>query len=289
MTANQQQSEAWNGPESAHYVDQADRYDRQLAPVTDALLERAGLEPWHQVLDVGSGSGVTTLAAAQVAARVVGVDISEPLTRVARERARGVGNVGFLVADAQTHRFEAAAFDVVISQFGLMFFDEPATAFANLRHALADGGRIVFTAWRCLGDNEWLAPVARAVAQHAEVPDLGGLANGGGMFAMRDDREIADLLGSTGFADIDVAPISPTLLVGGGGSVAESAAFLFGMGIVRGLVSRLDHDQRALATERIGAELEQRYEPGAGVKLGAGVWLVRARAAASAKSPDHDR
>lgn len=67
MIPNQQQSEAWNGAESMHYVDHADRYDRQLAPVTEALVARAGIEPGHRVLDVGSGSGATTLEAAKVA------------------------------------------------------------------------------------------------------------------------------------------------------------------------------------------------------------------------------
>ena len=206
--------------------------------------------------------------------------IPEPLTCVARERARGVGNVELLVADAQTHRFEAGAFDVIISQFGLMFFDQPEVAFTNLRHALSEDGRIVFSTWRCLAVNEWLAPVVRAVAEHAEVPDLGGLANGGGMFAMKDDQEIANLLEGTGFTDVAVERISPSLLVGGGGTVAECAAFLLGMGIVRGLLTRLDDDQRTLAAARIRAELEERHDVGTGVRLGAGVWLVRARTAA---------
>lgn len=274
---NQQQSAAWNGPESVHYVDHADRYDRQLTPVTDALLRGASLTGTDRVLDVGSGSGVTTIAAAQVAAHVTGVDISEPLTRVARERARDLGNVEFLVADAQTHPFEPGSFDVVLSQFGLMFFDAPETAFTNLHGALTDGGRIVFTTWRRLGDNEWLAPVAAAVAEFADVPDLGGLANGGGMFAMRDDREITDLLLGTGFTDITAEPVSPSLLIAGGGTVDASFDFLLGMGIVRGLLSRLDDEQRAHAGERIRADLEQRHD-GDGVRLGAGCWLVSARA-----------
>jgi SAM-dependent methyltransferase len=278
---NERQSEAWNGPESAHYIDQADRYDRQLAPVTDALLARAAMLGRHRVLDVGCGSGAMALAAARVAATVVGVDISEPLTRVARERAHGVDNVEFVVADAQTHPFEAASFDVVISQFGLMFFDEPATAFTNLRSALADDGRLVFSTWRSLADNEWLAPVTRAVAEFADVPDLGGLANGGGMFAMKDDREVAELLETTGFTDVVVEPISPSILLGGGGDAAESADFLLGTGIARGLLSRLDDDQRSRASERIRAQLAEHDEAGIGVRLGAGVWLVHARAASA--------
>jgi SAM-dependent methyltransferase len=229
------------------------------------------------VLDVGSGSGVTTFAAARVASHVLGVDISEPLTRVAHDRARGAAsNTEFIVADAQTHQFDVAAFDVVISQFGLMFFDDPVAAFANLRQAISDDGRIVFTTWRCLGDNEWLAPVVRAVAEHAEVPDLGGLANGGGMFALKDDVEITALLQATGFTDVVVEPISPALLLGGGGSLEECLTFLLGTGIVRGLLSRLDDRQREDAIGTVRAELERRHEADVGVRMAAGVWLVTA-------------
>jgi ubiquinone/menaquinone biosynthesis C-methylase UbiE len=278
VVPNQQQSEAWNGAESMHYVDHADRYDRQLAPVTDALIARAGIEPDHVVLDVGSGSGVTTFEAARVASHVVGVDISEPLTRVAHDRARSTaGSTEFIVADAQTHQFDVGAFDVVISQFGLMFFDDPVAAFANLRRAISVDGRIVFTTWRCLGDNEWLSPVVRAVAEHAEVPDLGGLANGGGMFALKNDVEITALLEATGFADIVVESISPDLLVGGGGSLEECTAFLLGTGIVRGLLSRLDDRQRKIAIGTVSAELERRHEANVGVRLASGVWLVMAQ------------
>jgi len=83
MNANQQQSDAWNGAEAVHYVDQSDRYDRQLAPFADALFARVQLEPHHSVLDVGCGCGVTTLIAARGARTALGVDISSPLLEVA--------------------------------------------------------------------------------------------------------------------------------------------------------------------------------------------------------------
>jgi ubiquinone/menaquinone biosynthesis C-methylase UbiE len=278
VNPNQQQSEAWNGPESVHYVEHADRYDRQLMPITDAIIERSALGPTDIVLDVGCGSGVTTFEAARRARRVVGVDISEPLVgvAVARSRDRAIDNAEFLVADAQTHDFDDARFDVVLSQFGLMFFDEPVRAFSNLRCALDDDGRIVFATWRRLDDNEWLAPVVRAVAEHADVPDLGGLANGAGMFALKDRSEIAELLTAARFTDVSVEALSPTLLVGGGGGVDECAAFLLGTGIVRGLLSRLDDIQMGAAIEMIRAELGRRHTTGDGVRLGAGAWLVSA-------------
>ena len=279
MRPNRQQSEAWNGPESAHYVDHADRYDRQLAPVTEALLELAAVQPAHAVLDVACGSGATALAAARQGRRVLGVDISEPLLTVAAQRAQlaGLDNVEFTVADVQTHDFGDGGFDVAVSQFGLMFFDDPVAAFSNLRRVLAADGRIVFVTWQGLGANEWLAPVVRAVGRYADVPDLGGLANGGGMFALKDDTEIAELLAGSGFGEIAIEPIAPTVTIAGGGGVGESVDFLLGMGIVRGLLSRLDGPQRRSAVEDVRGELEERHQADVGVRLGAGVWLVSAR------------
>ena len=277
MQPNQEQSDAWNGAESVHYVDQADRYDRQLAPVTDALLARAGLRADDDVLDVGCGCGAMTLTAAHHARRAVGVDISDPLVEVAAGRAgqAGLANAEFVVADAQTYEF-VGEFDVVVSQFGLMFFDDPVGAFVNLRRALRADGRLVFATWQRLDLNEWLAPVTRAVGQHADVPDLGGLARGGGMFALRDDVEIEGLLDAAGFADVEIEVLAPTLVVGGGGDVDEGAEFLLGMGIVRGLLGRLDAAQRAAAICSVREELEACHEDGIGIRLGSGVWMVSA-------------
>lgn len=279
MCPNERQLEAWNAGESVHYVHNADRYDRQLAAVTEALIERARIEPTHTVLDVGCGCGVTTLAVAAKARRVLGVDISNPLVDVAiaRARAAAVDNAEFVVADAQILDLGVGVYDVVISQFGLMFFDDPAGAFSNLRAALAPGGQMVFATWQPLDANGWLAPVLGAVAQFAEVPDLGGLTNGPGMFALEDSSEIAELLNVAGFTDIAVESTSPMLQLGGGGGVDESTGFLLDMGIVRGLLSHLDVEDRETAAHIVRAELERHDEAGVGVWLDAGVWLVSAR------------
>ena len=236
MPANQYQAEAWNGTEAVHWVDHADRYDRQLAPFADALFERVTIERHHAVLDVGCGCGATTLAAARRARATVGVDLSEPLTSVASDRAAAasVANAEFVVADAQTHAFTDGGFDLVISQFGLMFFDEPVAAFANLRRALAPGGQLAFVCWQGLEDNEWVSVVGRAVAQYATLPALGGLAGGPGMFALRDADETAPVLDAAGFTEIEFEAIAPPILLGGGGTLQESVDFLLGMGIAAG-------------------------------------------------------
>ncbi|MBK5288522.1 MAG: class I SAM-dependent methyltransferase [Acidimicrobiia bacterium] len=276
MSANQQQSEAWNGPESAHYVDHADRYDHQLTPFADALLDAAMLDPGHAVLDVGCGSGATALAAAGVARRVLGIDLSRPLLDLATSRARAASrpNAEFMVADAQTHDFAPNEFDTLISQFGVMFFDDPVAAFTNLRQTLVPGGRSVFVSWQGLEANEWLMSVARALERHGRLPQLGGRANGPGMFALENPDEIRALLAAAGFTGIEIAPIDATIVVGGGGTLDDSFEFLLGTGIVRGLLSSVPAESRDEATATIRLALEAHYEPGTGVSLGAAGWLV---------------
>jgi SAM-dependent methyltransferase len=279
MPVNEQQAEAWNGAESVHWVEHADRYDRQLAPFVHALLDRARLDSHDSVLDVGCGCGATTLAAARLSRTAVGVDISKPLLEIAKARAHAasIDDVEFLAADAQTHAFAENAFDLVISQFGVMFFDDPVSAFANLRRALAPGGRVAFVCWQGLVANEWVDVVGRAVARHVALPTLGGQAGGPGMFSLDDPNETIALLDASGFAQIEIESTSPTVLLGGGGTLEESLDFLLGTGIARGLLSRVDEAEREETRQSIRASLTQRYEPGVGVRLGTGAWLVTAR------------
>lgn len=279
MAPNEQQVAAWNGGESVHYVDHADRYDRQLAPFTQALLEQARMAPPRSLLDVGCGCGAFTLAATRIADSAVGLDISVPLTEVASERARAarIDNVEFVVADAQTHLFTPGTFDLVVSQFGLMFFDDPVRAFSNLRRALAPDGRLAFVSWQGLPTNEWLTLIADEVANYADIPELGGIAKGPGMFALKDQDETAALLAAAGFTEVAFEPLAPVILIGGGGTADESMDFLLGMGMVRGLVGFAGADARDKVIEAVRSSLGERHEPGVGVQLGAAAWIVTAR------------
>jgi SAM-dependent methyltransferase len=278
MSPNQGQTEAWNGGESVHYVSHADRYDRQLAPFTEALMKHARIGPDDTVLDIGCGCGVTTLEAARSARAVLGVDISHPLVGIATDRARAAAldKVSFVVADAQTHPFGEGAFDVLISQFGSMFFDDPEGGFANLRNALRSDGRAALISWQDLEANEWLMVVGRAVARYVDLPDLGGRAGGPGMFALKKPDEVTALLTGVGFTQVAVKPVSTTILLAGGGTLDESLEFLLGMGMVRGLLGLLEDDRRDAAVDEIRTTLAEHYEPGVGVWLGAAGWLASA-------------
>jgi SAM-dependent methyltransferase len=162
---NEAQREHWNSDEAGHWVVAQDRYDRQLEQFGDAVLAAAKIHPDDRVLDIGCGSGTTTLMAAPTAAAAVGVDISEPMLDLARRRASdaGTSNARFVLGDAQIDDL-GGAFDVAISRFGVMFFDDPAAAFGNIASALAPGGRLVFVCWQGLDRNEWL--LRRRWARH---------------------------------------------------------------------------------------------------------------------------
>jgi hypothetical protein len=82
---------------------------------------------------------------------------------------------------------------------------------------------------------------------------------------------------STPLLEVEIDALSPTILLGGGGTLDESTDFLLGTGIARGLLGRLDPHPRAAAAEAVRASLAERYEPGLGIPVGTGGWLVSAR------------
>ncbi|GIG20619.1 methyltransferase [Cellulomonas chitinilytica] len=263
-----------------HWIDNRDRYDRMYRPVEDALLSAAAIRPGEHVLDVGCGYGTTTLDAADLArpGTVTGVDVSPAMLETARARAAGDDHVTFVEGDAQTHTFRPPSCDVVLSRFGLMFFADPVAAFVNLRRATRPGGRLAFIAWRSPRHQPWLC-VPGAAAAHAlgvPVPDLAE-GDGPGMFSLADEGRARSVLVAAGWTEVEVEPVTVPLLVGGGGTVEDAVTFLRTGTLGRRLLDGVDVDTGARALAEVRAALAPHTHPD-GVRLDAGVWLVRARA-----------
>jgi SAM-dependent methyltransferase len=173
------------------------------------LLEALALRPGDRVLDIGSGAGAAALRAAEIVGgdgAVIGADISAPLVELAARRARGagVGNASFQVADMQTVRVNGGPFTVAMSQFGVMFFDEPTVAFANIRAHLVAGGRFGFACWRAAERNPWFFASALA-GLVAPPPPPGPGKSPTGPFALADADRVRDLLEQAGFMDVTVS------------------------------------------------------------------------------------
>jgi SAM-dependent methyltransferase len=275
--ANAAQAENWNGPEAGHWIVHRDRHDRMLAPYADLLMTAAAIRPGENVLDVGCGCGSTTITAATLArdGRATGVDLSAPMLAAARERASSerVANVTFVEADAQTARIDPLV-DVVISRFGLMFFDDPAAAFANLAAGCAPGGRLVFVSWQPLAENEWLLVPGAAIAVHLTLPDLG--MDGPGMFALADPARVRDVLESAGWQNVTIAGHRPDMLLAGGGRLDDTVEFLRTGGMGRRLLQDADPAVAGRAVDAVRDALSIRLGSD-GVRLGSAVWLVTAR------------
>ena len=126
-----------------------DRVSRLVTPVGAVVLDRAGVEAGHDVLDVGTGTGGNVaIPAALRGARVVGLDVTPELFDRARERAAEAGvDVEWVEGDAQDLPFEDARFDRVISTFGAMFAPDHARTAAELVRVCRTGGRITMTTW----------------------------------------------------------------------------------------------------------------------------------------------
>jgi SAM-dependent methyltransferase len=168
-TDNADQIAYWNADAGETWAAMQEQLDAQLEPHGLKAMEALALAAGERIVDIGCGSGQTSLALGQAAGRsgaVMGLDISRPLLGLARRRAAesGAANVSFAEADVQTYAFAPATFNAVFSRFGVMFFADPPAAFANVRRALKPGGRLAFVCWRTPAENIFMTLPYTAVA-----------------------------------------------------------------------------------------------------------------------------
>jgi SAM-dependent methyltransferase len=203
LETNEGERQRWNDEQWAALWPKRERLTDAVTPF---VLDAAALQPGERVLDVGCGGGMTSLAAARAVGAdgaVVGADLSAPLSALANRRAEEAGaeNVAFCVVDMQIDTVEGGPFDVALSQFGVMFFDEPVTAFGNIRAHLKPGGRIAFACWQTADRNPWF--FASAIAEYLPPPPAPAPGKTlTGPFALGDPAETASILRSAGFLEV---------------------------------------------------------------------------------------
>jgi SAM-dependent methyltransferase len=257
-----------------------ERMDAQIRGHGERALAVLAAAAGERVLDVGCGCGDTSLAIARAvgaAGRVLGVDISAPMLARAKERAAAAGLVHaqFELADAQTHALSAGAFDAAFSRFGVMFFESPAAAFANLAHALRPGGRVVFACWQGVEANEWVSVPLRALASVLTLPPPPP-PGAPGPFAFADEARVRAILGEAGLREIAFRAERVPMRFAGG--LDEAASFLTEMGPASRALREADGGEplRAEAQAAIRAAIG-RYAQGGGVELPSAIWVVSAR------------
>ncbi|HEU4589132.1 MAG TPA: class I SAM-dependent methyltransferase [Gemmatimonadales bacterium] len=275
-----EQAALWNGPGGRAWVEAQETLDHILQPFEDLLVAAVGARARQRVLDVGCGTGSTTLAVARLLGekgRGIGVDISEPMIAAARARAeRERSPAEFILADAQAYAFEPASVDLVVSRFGVMFFEDPVRAFANLRRAAKAGAELWFVAWRSAAENPFMTTAERAAAPL--LPNLPPRQpDAPGQFAFADRRRVASILEESGWTEIDIRPVDVPC------TMPEKALLghLSRLGPVGMALQQADDRTRAQVLDTVRAAFDE-YVHGAEVRFTAASWVVSARAPVAA-------
>lgn len=279
VAANAAQQEYWNTVAGPRWVGLDGFVERRVRAVNDLLLKHSAAAAGERVLEIGCGTGAFTLPLAEAVGergRVVGADISEAMLAGARKRIAEsrLANVSLMQADAQTHPFEPGGFDLIASRFGVMFFSDPAAAFANLRGAARPDGRLCFACWGPLADNQhWLIPYEVAL-RHLGPPEPRP-ARAPGPMAFSEPDYVRAFLGTAGFEGIEIHREVPGIFASAPSEEAEHACI---MGPSGRLIDEKKPDAATLETIR--REIEDAFAAHAsraGMVLPSTVFLVTAR------------
>ena len=276
---NADQIAYWNGPGGQRWADRQAAQDILLRPVLDILIDRAKPQAGERIIDVGCGSGASSIALAQKVApsgHVLGVDVSGPMLARARQSAPKDVPVEFVLADATVYPLEPESFDLLASRFGVMFFADPALSFTNMRKALKPSGRLAFACWREPRENPFFMAPLQAVYKHVpKLPPQG--PEDPGPFAFASEERVHRILGEAGFTAIGMEPCNLALDVAIGRGLEAAVQSALEIGPASRALEGHPEDVRAAAVNSIREALVP-YAKGETVPLPAAIWIVTARA-----------
>ncbi len=255
-TTSVDQIEYWNGPGGQRWVKEQAHLDESLAAITELLFDFASPQVGERVLDVGCGCGTTTLRLRTFGCDVTGIDISAPMLAVARAR-------GARVIEGDAAR-APGSYDLIFSRFGIMFFADPAAAFAHLRGITR---RFAFVCWRGFEDNPWASePVA--AARDLLPPSPPSDPDAPGPFAYARKERLEHILPGA-----QLTPADSTMFMGA--DVEAAVADGLSIGPLARAAQDVDEPTRDKIRERLRA-VYAKYETPTGIQVPARVWLVRA-------------
>ena len=270
----------WAGERAVAWASMADRLEAQIAPVSDLLFAAAQPVAGERVLDVGCGRGSTTRRASEAvgpAGEVVGLDVAANLIEEARRLAGDTAGIRWMVADAQRAELPPAHFDLVLSRFGVMFFDDPGLAFANLAAATAPGGRLCVAVWQTRDRSEILQRpldvAAEVAARHGFTlklppPNFGPCAYG-------EPTTINEILAGAGWSDVRFVPHVLDMYAGGPGSVADAVEIGLTLGSLQVALGEAPTEVVDAIRAALTEDLATAHD-GVGVKLTGAVAIVTA-------------
>jgi SAM-dependent methyltransferase len=280
--ANEEQVALWDDRVGDAWVANASTYDTMLEPIGLATMQRLDLTPGDHVLDLGCGTGATTVELARrvtpngAAGQVTGVDLSNRMVAAARARAEaaGIGGIDFVVDDVQTAELGRGRYDRAFSRMGVMFFADPAAAFTNVARSLRAGGQLAFCCFQPPDKNPavLLAMVAAGEILSIDPPD----PSKPNPFSLADAARTTALLESADFVDVDITPGPDRIELPVRDDLRTIAEkMLEQTPLTNARFAAADDLTRNAAIDATSEALEA-HRTGDLLSLGAGIWLVTA-------------
>jgi SAM-dependent methyltransferase len=220
-------SSDWVGARGEKWRASLSGMEAMLTPVDEPLIHALHLEAPCRIAEIGCGGGGTALEILRRSpggSVVHGFDISPAIIELARQRTRPEERaIAFEAADMASVRAPEEPYDRLVSRFGVMFFDDPPAAFANLIRWLSPGGRFAFAVWGALVDNPWMNSVREVTAEFVDLrsPD----PEAPGPFCFAEVHKLLTLLEGAGFGELVARDWRGVLPIGGGMPAVEAAKF----------------------------------------------------------------
>lgn len=279
---NAEQIEYWNGEAGQGWAERDQQMNKTLRPIGEEAIAAADLQAGEAVLDIGCGCADTSFSLLErvgPAGKILGVDISGPMLGVASARTQELpaglqSAITFEQADASIYPFEPASFDLVFSRFGVMFFADPAAAFANIRKALKPMGRVTFICWAPVPENDWITIPMGAALQQLPRPEPMP-PNSPGPFGLSDRAFTEQVLSDAGYSNINVTSTQPTMRFGHGMERDRAADFFIDAGPVSRVLTGAPPEQVETVRQAISEAIMPHYD-GETVNLKASCWIVTA-------------
>jgi SAM-dependent methyltransferase len=279
--ANERMREMWTKHGGPAWSANRHVFESVMTPIFNSVLEALGPVAGLTVLDVGCGTGGLSAAVVERGGSAVGVDISETMIATARDlhpEAR------FEVVDAQDGELSALepdGFDKVTSEFGVMFFEDPVAAFANIGRATKSGGSMAFACWRSEAENKMFTLGSSLLVSRMPEPPPPAPPGSPGPTAFADRGHVAGVLDQAGWTDVAIEPRDPMLCysIDGSDGVEERIAIIragqSGRLAEEQLRPRLGEDGWADLLDEVRAELRRNLVDGV-VQFPGAIWLVTA-------------
>ena len=278
---NSEEIDYWNGQAGQNWVNENRLTDIMYQPFGDRAVARAEPTSGERILDIGCGCGTTTMKLAKLVApggAITALDASSVMLDVARKRTvSATVPINIVNADAETYALESGSYDLMFSQFGVMFFSNPTAAFSNFHRALKPGGRISFVCWRGPKRNPFMMVPFNAVRHfmpELAPPDPDAPAS---PLSFASREKVEKMLADAGFVDVKLDPFETDASMGEG-SLEECTRYIvaFAGGTVGAVIRGAGEENTAAIISALQTGLAP-YHKDNRVKLGASAWIVSAR------------